>query len=79
MIGDIHYNIYTGAAMKSHSMGSTVTTLDGRTRLHFDISDPLSKHRDCTFFASHDFGRNPLSLLALQKLHHYNIIDLMQI
>jgi hypothetical protein len=69
LIGDVHYNIYTGAAMmKSHSMGSTLTTLDGRTRFRFDISDPLSKqskvHRDCTFVASHDFGRSPLSLRA---------------
>jgi len=67
MIGDLHYNIYTGTEIKSYSMGTTLTTLDGRTRLHFDMSDPISKHRvprDCTFFASHDFGRSPLSLRA---------------
>lgn len=67
MIGDLHYNTYAGTEIKSYSMGTTLTTLDGRTRLHFDMSDPLSKHRaprDCTFFASHDFGRSPLSLRA---------------
>lgn len=67
MIGDLHYNIYTGTEIKSYSMGTTLTTLDGRTRLHFDMSDPISKHRapgDCTFFASHDFRRSPLSLRA---------------
>lgn len=78
MIGDVHCNIYTGTEKKSYSMGTTLTTLEGRTRLMFDISDPLSKHRvprDCTFFASHDFGRIPLSLRAsctarMTTVHH---------
>ena len=67
-VGNMHYNLHLGSTTKV-SLGSTLSTLDGRTRIQLDVGNPFysserratktvfihpSQHSDYTINASHD-------------------------
>ena len=67
LVSDMHYNLHVGSTTKT-SIGTTLSTLDGKTQLRFDLGNPFYSYKNSGSRARRMQKKNTSSMIISPSL-----------